>query len=158
MQDQNQGGQQLLQEMRYNQQPTTSVTNVIVTQPEPASNPLMLTGLQGHRKWTTGLFGCFDDIPMCLLTLCCLPFVECKNASRLEECCCMPYCVPGGTIIVRARLRTIGGIQVSRGALWVMNASIVNIADEVYRRKMERVECGLSGTNVSLQRAEWGLS
>ncbi|XP_021362857.1 cornifelin homolog A-like isoform X1 [Mizuhopecten yessoensis] len=112
MQDQNQGGQQLLQqEMRYNQQPTTSVTNVIVTQPEPASNPLMLTGLQGHRKWTTGLFGCFDDIPMCLLTLCCLPFVECKNASRLEECCCIPYCVPGGTIIVRARLRTIGGIQ-----------------------------------------------
>ncbi|XP_021362900.1 cornifelin-like [Mizuhopecten yessoensis] len=71
----------------------------------------MLTDIQGHRDWTTGLCDCFADIPICLLTWWCLVCVECKNASRLGECCCMPYCVPGGTINVRSRLRTIGGIH-----------------------------------------------
>ncbi|XP_033739636.1 cornifelin-like [Pecten maximus] len=92
-------------------QMATSVTNVVVTtQPQPG-NGLMVTDFTGHRHWSTGLFGCFDDIPSCLLTFFCLPCMECKQASRIGECCCMPYCVPGGSLAMRARIRTAGGIQ-----------------------------------------------
>ncbi|OWF40192.1 cornifelin-like isoform X2 [Mizuhopecten yessoensis] len=91
-------------------QMATSVTNIVVTT-QPQTNGLMVTGLTGHRHWSTGLFGCFDDIPSCLLTCFCMPCMECKTASRIGECCCMPYCVMGGSLAMRTKIRTVGGIQ-----------------------------------------------
>ncbi|XP_048766897.1 placenta-specific gene 8 protein-like isoform X2 [Ostrea edulis] len=85
---------------------------VVVQQPVANSgNPLMVTGIDGHRHWSTGLFDCFSDITSCLMGYFCLPCTICSVASRTGECCCMPYCVPGGTILMRNRIRTIGGIQ-----------------------------------------------
>ncbi|XP_062611156.1 cornifelin homolog A-like [Saccostrea cucullata] len=87
-------------------------TTVVVQQPTAGSgNPLMVTGIEGHRDWSTGLFDCFDDLKSCLLGFFCLPCTVCSVASRTGECCCMPYCVQGGTVVLRSRIRTIGGIQ-----------------------------------------------
>lgn len=36
----------------------------------------------------------------------------CNIAVRLGDGACMPYVVPGSTIAMRTRLRTLGGIQV----------------------------------------------
>ncbi|KAK3096610.1 hypothetical protein FSP39_001670 [Pinctada imbricata] len=82
----------------------------VVTQ-QPGSNAQALVAVHGSREWSTGLFGCFSDIGSCIKGYFCLPCTTCALATRLGECCCMPYCVPGGTIAMRARLRTIGGIQ-----------------------------------------------
>ncbi|XP_062611144.1 cornifelin homolog A-like [Saccostrea cucullata] len=87
-------------------------TTVVVQQPTGVQdNRLMVTDILGHRQWSTGLFDCFSDIKMCLLGLCCTPCVLCHVASRTGECCCMPHCILGGSVILRSRIRTIGGIQ-----------------------------------------------
>ena len=46
-------------------------------------------------------------------TCCCLPCALCNIASRTGECCLTPFCVPGALIALRARIRTLGGIQVN---------------------------------------------
>ncbi|XP_033739551.1 cornifelin-like [Pecten maximus] len=74
---------------------TVTTTNVVITQPSSTGYPLMVTTLYGHRQWSTGLFNCVDDLPECLLTLCCMPLVECRNASRIGECCCTPVLCTG---------------------------------------------------------------
>ncbi|XP_033739641.1 placenta-specific gene 8 protein-like isoform X3 [Pecten maximus] len=90
---------------------TAAQGNVIIVQPQSTTNRDILGPVQGHRGWSTGLCGCFSDCVSCLLTLCCLPCMECRNASRLGECCCLPYCCLGASMAMRARLRTLGGIQ-----------------------------------------------
>nr|XP_022293808.1 protein claret segregational-like isoform X3 [Crassostrea virginica] len=88
-------------------------TTVVIQQPTGTTNKaLMVTGIEGHRNWSTGLLDCFDDFSSCLMGFFCLPCTVCTVASRTGECCCMPYCVPGGTVVMRTRIRTIGGIQV----------------------------------------------
>ncbi|XP_033739644.1 placenta-specific gene 8 protein-like [Pecten maximus] len=81
--------------------------HVITAQPTTK----LLGPIHGHRDWSSGLCGCFSDCGSCLMTCLCLPCMECRNASRLGEFCCLPYCCPGATIAMRARLRTLGGIQ-----------------------------------------------
>jgi len=62
---------------------------------------------------------CVDDVrsvfPV-LCTYCCLPCSICNIASRTGEYMCMPWFVPGGLIALRARIRTLGGIQVCRNS------------------------------------------
>lgn len=88
-------------------------TTVIVQQPTAGGtgNPLMVSTIEGHRNWTTGLFDCFTDIKSCILGYFCLPCTVCNVATRTGECCCMPFFVPGGTVVMRTRIRTLGGIQ-----------------------------------------------
>mmetsp|Transcript_43567 Transcript_43567/g.69668 ORF Transcript_43567/g.69668 Transcript_43567/m.69668 type:complete len:121 (+) Transcript_43567:143-505(+) len=87
-------------------------TTVVIQQPTgTTNNALMVTGIEGHRNWSTGLLDCFDDFSSCLMGFFCLPCTVCTVASRTGECCCMPYFVPGGTVVMRTRIRTIGGIQ-----------------------------------------------
>ncbi|KAL5005597.1 hypothetical protein ScPMuIL_016755 [Solemya velum] len=78
---------------------------------QPMGTPLLIGTVQGHRDWTTGLFGCFSDCGSCLCTWCCLPCMLCTLSTRLGDCMCMPYCVPGSSIAMRTRVRTLGGIQ-----------------------------------------------
>ncbi|XP_076079118.1 placenta-specific gene 8 protein-like [Mytilus galloprovincialis] len=91
---------------------TTSNVTVVVNQPTLQHDQLMgTTTLDGHRTWSTGLFDCFSDMANCVFTCCCYPFAVCNLASRLGECFCAPACVPGGDIILRNRIRSVGGIK-----------------------------------------------
>ncbi|XP_062611147.1 placenta-specific gene 8 protein-like [Saccostrea cucullata] len=87
-------------------------TMVVVQQPSTIPDTrLIVTSIEGHRKWSTGLFDCCSDIKSCLIGNFCFPCAVCNLASRTGECCLMPFCVSGGTVLMRSRIRTIGGIQ-----------------------------------------------
>lgn len=38
----------------------------IVQQPQMQNNPLMVTGFEGHREWTTDLFDCCAEPNTCM--------------------------------------------------------------------------------------------
>ncbi|XP_033741382.1 placenta-specific gene 8 protein-like [Pecten maximus] len=87
------------------------VPQMVIQQPVAQVIPQRIGEVQGHRDWSTGLCGCFSDCGSCLATYFCLPCMECRNATRLGECCLLPYCCAGSNIAMRARLRTLGGIR-----------------------------------------------
>lgn len=37
----------------------------IKTQPQPQQGGLLVTTVEGHRNWSTGLFDCFTDLKTC---------------------------------------------------------------------------------------------
>ncbi|XP_071170477.1 placenta-specific gene 8 protein-like [Mytilus edulis] len=84
---------------------------IVTVQPQSQMGNLLLSNVHGHRDWSTGLCDCFSDCKTCIIGYCCLPCLTCSVASRIGECCCMHYFVPGGTINMRTRIRTLGGIQ-----------------------------------------------
>ncbi|XP_033741381.1 placenta-specific gene 8 protein-like [Pecten maximus] len=88
-----------------------SVTTVIIQQPVDQAIPQRIGEVQGHRDWSTGLFGCFSDCSSCLATIYCMPCVQCNNATRLGECSLLPICCAGSNVAMRTRLRTLGGIR-----------------------------------------------
>ena len=45
--------------------------------------------------------------------MCCMPCAICDISSRIGDCACMPFCVPGALLTARTRIRTLGGIEVS---------------------------------------------
>ncbi|XP_033739645.1 placenta-specific gene 8 protein-like [Pecten maximus] len=83
------------------------VQQVVTVQP----GPKILGPLKGTREWSSGLFDCFVDWKSCLLTCLFFQCAQCKNASRLGESPFTPYCTMGGTLAMRTRLRTLGGIE-----------------------------------------------
>lgn len=83
----------------------------ITTQPQPQPGSLLISTVHGHRNWSTGIFDCFTDLKTCIISWFCLPCMICSLSSRIGDCACMPYCVPGGSITMRSRIRTLGGIQ-----------------------------------------------
>ncbi|XP_071138118.1 cornifelin homolog [Mytilus edulis] len=122
------GGNQLYPEINYgstnvtSQQPQSyyhrspsSQSNLpnqpIVQQPQMQNNPLMVTGFEGHREWTTDLFDCCAEPNTFLLTCMCYPCSICYLGSRIGENMCMPLCVPASDITLRNKIRTVGGIK-----------------------------------------------
>ncbi|KAK2141885.1 hypothetical protein LSH36_1026g00048 [Paralvinella palmiformis] len=67
----------------------------------------------GQRPWSSGLCDCFTDCSSCCLGFWCLPCLSCKVSVRLGEHCCVPYCVVGGLLAMRTKLRANNNIQVS---------------------------------------------
>ncbi|XP_056008849.1 cornifelin homolog B-like [Ostrea edulis] len=75
---------------------------VVVTQPPVYSRPPL-------REWSTGIFGCFEDMPSCCLGFWCGTIgYPCYLSNKLGESCCLPICVCGSTwlIALRVKLRT----------------------------------------------------
>ncbi|KAH3888953.1 cornifelin homolog [Dreissena polymorpha] len=91
----------------------TSHQTVVVTQQPIMSGKsnMMVCSLNGHRDWDSGLMACCTDCRSLLMTYFCLPCSLCDISSRTGECMCMPFCVAGGLLALRARIRTLGGIQ-----------------------------------------------
>ncbi|XP_062611148.1 PLAC8-like protein 1 [Saccostrea cucullata] len=85
-------------------------TNVVIVQQPAASNPLLVTGIKGHREWSTGLCECEDKVK-CIIGWLCLCCTQCSLSKRTGECPLMAACIPGGTTLLRTRIRTIGGIK-----------------------------------------------
>ncbi|XP_038076323.1 placenta-specific gene 8 protein-like [Patiria miniata] len=84
-------------------QPTT--TTIIMTQTDflhPRGIP---------RDWSTPLCGCFEDMIGCLCAFFCFPCYECHVSSKMGENCCMPFCVPHATLVMRAHVRGRHNIQ-----------------------------------------------
>ncbi|KAH9496661.1 Placenta-specific protein 8 protein [Bulinus truncatus] len=90
----------------YAQQP-------IVTQPgmqSHTSNTIIVSQQPQHqvihqRPWTSGLFDCCSDIPVCLCTTFCYTCMAMKVASDMEEFVCLPCCVPAATLTMRVKMR-----------------------------------------------------
>ncbi|KAL5010405.1 hypothetical protein ScPMuIL_012710 [Solemya velum] len=90
------------------------MATVVMTQPPPGgknSEGLLVTSVQGHRNWTTGLFDCFSNCKTCVVTTFCLPLTVCNISRKLGDNACMPFFVQGSQIAMRSRIRTLGGIQ-----------------------------------------------
>ncbi|XP_063404133.1 cornifelin homolog [Mytilus trossulus] len=120
------GGNQLYPEINYgsttSQQPqsyhqpaqpqqSNMFNQPIVQQPQMQNNPLMVTGFEGHREWTTDLFDCCAEPNTFLLTCMCYPCSICYLGSRIGETMCMPLFVPASDITLRNKIRTVGGIK-----------------------------------------------
>jgi hypothetical protein len=54
----------------------TSMTTVVVTQPQQVKHDMMVASLQGHRDWSTGLFECFQDMGVCKFSVQCMHCVH----------------------------------------------------------------------------------
>jgi hypothetical protein len=54
----------------------TSMTTVVVTQPQQVKHDMMVASLQGHRDWSTGLFECFQDMGVCKFSVQCIHCVH----------------------------------------------------------------------------------
>lgn len=78
-----------------------------------SGNRLCLVGKDQlmSRDWNSGLCACFNDVVGCVLSMVCLPLALMRLANRLNECACVPCCVPGGIVALRTKLRTMGGIR-----------------------------------------------
>ncbi|XP_071963569.1 placenta-specific gene 8 protein-like [Antedon mediterranea] len=87
-------------------------TVVVQQQPQPMVFDPNLN-LQGNqqRDWSTGLFGCLEEITPCLLAFCCPTIAESYLACEADESCIVPCCVPGAPIAIRTKLRTQYGIR-----------------------------------------------
>ncbi|XP_041466948.1 cornifelin-like [Lytechinus variegatus] len=72
-------------------------------------NPLMPRGVP--RAWSSGLLQCFDDIPSCLIGFFFHPCHQCCIASDMGESCCVPMCLPGPLISMRALHRGRHNVQ-----------------------------------------------
>ncbi|XP_060598622.1 cornifelin homolog [Ruditapes philippinarum] len=91
-------------------QPSQGNTTVIIQQPQTVTGKLV-GNMNGHRDWSSGLFGCMDDGKKCIMALVCTECVLADIAHRTGESVCVPFCIPGGLVAIRARLRALGGIQ-----------------------------------------------
>ncbi|XP_055959300.1 cornifelin homolog A-like [Patella vulgata] len=77
-------------------QPSTNTT-VIINQQAPMRPAL--------RQWSSGLFSCFEDGMICALAFFCPECFACHLASQAGESCCLPCCVPGWLVSLRAHIR-----------------------------------------------------
>ncbi|CAL1528090.1 unnamed protein product [Lymnaea stagnalis] len=82
----------------------TSNTIVVVQQPGPIVIP--------KRDWSTSLFGCLEDVPICLAGMCCSLCLSMKVAHDMDECLCLQCCVPSSDLILRVKLRAQENITV----------------------------------------------
>lgn len=95
--------------MMHHQQ---SHSAVIITQPTAAvQNDSIISAKDGQRDWNTGLFSCFEDVTQCVWVMCCPCLVHADISKRLGEHFCVTFCVTGGLLAERTRVRTLGGIR-----------------------------------------------
>ncbi|XP_025092963.1 placenta-specific gene 8 protein-like [Pomacea canaliculata] len=90
----------------------------VVTPPAPVHHTMVVvnqvapqTLVPGRRTWGSGLYGCCEDVGVCLcatfLTYC----AAAKLAQDLGENCCVPFCVPGWLVVLRTKFRTQMNIE-----------------------------------------------
>ncbi|CAL1528089.1 unnamed protein product [Lymnaea stagnalis] len=79
-------------------QPSNTTNTIIVQQP----------GLVSHasRDWSSSLFGCLEDIPICLCGFFLTSCLTMKVPRDMDECVCLPCCVPAADLILRVKMRT----------------------------------------------------
>lgn len=63
-------------------------TNIILTQPINQRRGQ----LAGTRAWSTGVFGCCEDLGICCCAWWCYPCFLCQLASQSGEFFCGPWC------------------------------------------------------------------
>ncbi|XP_071480761.1 cornifelin-like [Diadema antillarum] len=80
-----------------------------VIQMTTTSNPLMPRGVP--RDWSTSLFDCFSDIPVCLLGFFFEPCHLCCVATDMNENCCTAVCLPAPLLSMRALHRGRHNVQ-----------------------------------------------
>ncbi|XP_075045883.1 cornifelin homolog B-like [Mixophyes fleayi] len=94
------------------QVPTLAPTvPVIIAQPQPL--PQVVVNVQPSNSmpmsfrpitWSTGLFQCFEDIPICLLGCLCPFLLPCYLSSLFGEVCCLGM-LPGAMFALRTGVR-----------------------------------------------------
>lgn len=93
-------------EMTYQNDAKTYQGDAIVLQPQRGgySQP------EGLNRWSSDLFGCLDDIEVCLCGTFCPCIHCCMLADTMGECFCVPY-LPGARAAMRTSLRHRYNIQ-----------------------------------------------
>ncbi|CAJ0917788.1 unnamed protein product [Ranitomeya imitator] len=96
----------------------------VVTQPQPQAPPQVVLNLQtggqvvntanpmpcggpialGPISWSTGLFQCCEDIPICILGSICPFFLPCYLSALFGEMCCFGM-LPGAMFALRTGVR-----------------------------------------------------
>ncbi|XP_041354323.1 cornifelin homolog B-like [Gigantopelta aegis] len=82
-------------------------TTVIINQ------PMRMNPMQPHplRDWSTGLFGCFEDVGDCLFAWFCPLYYCCVLSSKQGDSCWGPCCVPTWPTVFRSHIRGVHSIQ-----------------------------------------------
>ncbi|XP_073426858.1 uncharacterized protein [Dendrobates tinctorius] len=103
---------------------TTPIDLPVVTQPQPQAPPQVVLNLQtggqmvnpmpygpyggpirlGPISWSTGLFQCLEDIPICILGCICPFFLPCYLSALFGEMCCFGM-LPGSMFALRTGVR-----------------------------------------------------
>ncbi|KAK7091605.1 placenta-specific gene 8 protein-like [Littorina saxatilis] len=86
------------------QQPTYQHNTVVVTQQQA---PRVVSS----RDWTSGLYGCFDDVGICFGVICCYDYASFEVVRDTGENPCLPCCLLSWLTALRATVRTQLGIQ-----------------------------------------------
>eukprot|EP00105_Crassostrea_gigas_P015640 XP_011432703.1 PREDICTED: placenta-specific gene 8 protein [Crassostrea gigas] len=66
------------------------------------------------RDWSSGICGCFEDMSSCCgVYWCGNGCYPCYLSSKLNESCCLPFCLPGfpWLIALRVKMRAENNIQ-----------------------------------------------
>lgn len=77
-------------------------TTVIINQPATTFQP---------RAWSSSLFGCCEDVPVCMCVMCCGLCAACQLSQDLGEHMCVPCCIYDWLLVLRVKLRTQEHIQ-----------------------------------------------
>ena len=70
---------------------------------------------QSSRRWSSGIFGWFQDMESCYGTRFCLECYLCCLNTRYEEACCASWIQPRSTLALRVQHRNRFGIEGSIG-------------------------------------------
>ncbi|KAH3739398.1 placenta-specific gene 8 protein-like [Dreissena polymorpha] len=82
-------------------QPTVQSTNVAVN----------IGGTSYQRPWSTQLCGCMEDVGGCCCALCFFPCFVMTLATRMQEFCFLPFCVPNALLPMRVKIRAENDIE-----------------------------------------------
>ncbi|XP_038588017.1 cornifelin homolog [Micropterus salmoides] len=83
-------------------------TNVFINNNQPQA-PILIAAQS--NQWSTGIWGCFDDLSVCCFASWCFPWFACNTASEFGECFCLPLldvipsCTPPVSMSMRVAVR-----------------------------------------------------
>ncbi|CAH1800612.1 unnamed protein product [Owenia fusiformis] len=136
-----------------NPQAAMSHTTVVQSQPgRGGMNPNVVTTGGGihqttivnthtKRNWSSGICSCFDDLGSCCFATWCPAIMDCVLADEMGESFCVPVCVPGGTILIRQKLRLENNIQGSVCDDCIMAACCYQCHLCQMKREIKYIQC-----------------
>lgn len=106
-------------QVRYQVGPNPQVPGpVIMTQPgqiyiTPTTAVMQQPAVRLPAKldWSTSLYNCCEDMPICLCGTFCTPFLMCKVACDMNESPLVVCCVPCPTMMLRTKWRAEHNIR-----------------------------------------------
>ncbi|KAL4232696.1 hypothetical protein ACF0H5_007384 [Mactra antiquata] len=122
-------------------QPMNQATNIVV-------NTGGGSGSGRQRQWSTKICGCCEDIGSCVFALFCTPCSMIQLATKSDECCCLPFCVPEALMALRIKIRAKEGIEGSICRDCVCSACCPLLVLCQLHREIDNIGRNKPGTNL----------